>query len=503
MTPILEIAGIGKTFPGQVALRDAALTVQAGQVHALVGQNGSGKSTLIKILAGYHRPDPGGSIRLLGRPVGVEELADRRCPIFVMHQDLGLVGSLNAIENLALGRGFHTRAGRIVWREEAERARALLAGLGARIDVHAPVDSLTPAERAILALGRALQDWEGTSGLLILDEPTTALPRPEVNRLFAAIRRVAANGAGVIFVSHRLDEVFEIADHVTVLRDGDPVASEPVGSLDHDSLVTHIVGRPIDQFYAAPPPGGEDVVLEVRGLWGSEVQGVDMALRSGEVVGIAGLDGSGRGEIPGLVYGSVPRFAGEVLVDGKSVPNDPQKAIGCGIGMVPGDRKRLGSIPIRSVRENITLPRMGPFFRRGRLSRRDEVRAAREWIERVDLRPPEPERTLETLSGGNQQKAVVARWLRTVPRALILDEPTQGVDVGAKATIYGLLAEAAAAGAAMLVCSSDTEELANVCDRVLVMRDGRFVAELAGETLTDSEITRWSLAQDAPLGAAP
>ena len=502
MTPILEIAGIGKTFPGQVALVDAALTVLPGQVHALVGQNGSGKSTLIKILAGYHRPDVGGTIRLLGKPVTVEELADHRHPIFVMHQDLGLVGSLNAIENLALGRGFHTRAGRIVWREEADRTRSLLEELGTHIDVYAPVDSLTPAERAILALGRALQDWEGTSGLLILDEPTTALPRPEVNRLFAAIRRVAGGGAGVIFVSHRLDEVFEIADHVTVLRDGEVVAGEPAAALDHDRLVEHIVGRPIDQFYAAPPDMGDDVVLDVRGLWGQTVQGVDLALRTGEIVGIAGLDGSGRGEIPGLVYGSAPRFAGEVLVDRKPVPNDPQRAIGCGIGMVPGDRKRLGSIPIRSVRENITLPRLGPFFRGGRLSRRQETQAAREWIERVDLRPPEPEQTLETLSGGNQQKAVVARWLRTVPRVLVLDEPTQGVDVGAKVAIYSLLAAAAADGAAMLVCSSDAEELAHICDRVLVMRDGRVVVELAGDALDESEITRWSLAQDTAVGAA-
>ena len=496
--PVLDIVSLSKTFPGQVALSEAAMTVLPGQVHALVGQNGSGKSTLIKILAGYHRPDPGSDVRLLGHPVDIAALSDAdRARIHVMHQDLGLVDSLNSVENLALGRGFKTtRMGRIRWRAETERASALLERFDATFDPRVPTASLTPSERAILALARALQEWDDSGGVLVLDEPTASLPRPEVDRLFAAVRRVAERGAGVVFVSHRLDEVFEIADHVTILRDGRVTASMPTSQLDHQRLITLIVGRELEE-RASVATGSESAsVLDICGLWGDVVEGFDLSVRAGEVVGVAGLVGSGRDELPGLVFGASHRTAGTVSVSGRDVPADPHRAVEAGMAFVPADRKRHGVIASQSLRHNITLPRLGTLTTRGRLSRRAESAEARRWVDRVDLRPPDPDRRVATLSGGNQQKAVLARWLRTEPRVLILDEPTQGVDVGAKASIYALLGEAAATGMAMLLCSSETEELVLLCDRVVVLREGRIAAELTGDTLNQENIVNHMLAQE-------
>jgi ribose transport system ATP-binding protein len=277
---------------------------------------------------------------------------------------------------------------------------------------------------------------------------------------------------------------------VTVLRDGRVVASRPTAELDHDALIELIVGRAIGELYPGTPPTGTGVVLEVRGLWGDLVEHLDLVVHSGEIVGVAGLDGSGREELAGLLFGARHRADGHVIVDGRPLPPSPRAAIEGGVALVPADRKRFGSIANQSLRQNITIPRLGPLFRRGRLPRRVEQHEAQHWIDQVDVRPGEPERIFQTLSGGNQQKAVIARWLRTRPKLLVLDEPTQGVDVGAKATIYGLLAGAAANGAAIVVCSSDAEELATICDRVVVLRNGRISAELAGDELVTETIVQ-------------
>ena len=392
---ILEVASLSKTFPGQVALDDASLMVRPGQVHTLVGQNGSGKSTLIKVLAGYHDPDPGSHVQVLGRDLFAEHETDLRRRIHVMHQDLGLVGSLNAVENLALGRGFHTgRFGRVRWKVETARAQVLLHEFGATFDPRLPVASLTAAEQAILALARAMQDWDGDGGLLVLDEPTASFSRDDVDRLFGAVRRVATRGAGVIFVSHRLDEVFEISDQVTVLRDGRVVACRPTSDLDHDTLIELIVGRAVDEMYPTPPPTGTDVVLEVRGLWGDIVEQVDLVVHSGEIVGIAGLDGSGREELAGLLFGARHRSHGQVIVEGEALAASPRSAMEHGVALVPADRKRMGSIGNQSVRQNITIAQLGPLFRAGRLSRRLEQREARRWIDEVEVRPDDPDARL-------------------------------------------------------------------------------------------------------------
>ena len=485
---VLSLENVSKTFPGQVALRGVSLSVAPGRVLALLGQNGSGKSTLIKILAGYHRADPGGRAILLGAVLDLSG-APSTDRVHVMHQDLGLVGSLNSVENLALGRGFQTtRLGRVRWKDETLRARRHLASLGASFDPRVPVSTLSPSERALVALARALQDWDDQGGLLILDEPTAAMTKPEVAQLFAAVRSLADRGAGVIFVSHRLDEVFQIADDYTVLRDGIVMGSGAVQDLDHDQLIELIVGRELAQLEHVAHEFDSETVLEVRGLWGNRLELFDLTVKKGEVVGIAGLVGSGRDELAMLLFGANERAGGSVSIGGTEMPSDPQRSIEMGMALVPSERKRYGSIGSQSVAENITLARLRPLFKRGRMSRRRERADVLDWVGKVDLQPPVPERAFETLSGGNQQKGVIARWLRTSPKVLVLDEPTQGVDVGAKSLIYALLAEAAEKGLAIVVCSSETEELAMVCDRVIVLSNGRISAELHGAMLSAESI---------------
>jgi ribose transport system ATP-binding protein len=500
-TALIDIRSLSKSFPGQVALSDVSMQIMPGQIHALVGQNGSGKSTLIKILAGYHQPDPGAEVLMRGQRVDIENLSPaERSHLHVMHQDLGLVPTLSIMENLALGRGYETGfGGRINWRRERIRVTQLLAEFGVEADPRALVGSLRAAEQSIVALVRALQDWErddvGERGqgldlrsVLVLDEPTASLPRLEVDRLFAAVRRVAQRGGGVVFVSHRLDEVFELADYVTVLRDGKVVGSQPLRELDQARLIELIVGRPVDDLYASPPEPKAEVALEATDVAGASVVDVDLTVRRGEVVGVAGLVGSGRDELASLLFGAKRLVHGEVRVNGERVQS-PRGAINAGMGLVPADRKGDGCIPAHTVRENVVLPRLGPFGRWW-LRRSIERREADEWIAKVELRPADPERAISTLSGGNQQKAVLARWMRTDPSVLVLDEPTQGVDVGAKASIYELLASAAAGGTAVVMCSSDAEELAHVCDRVLVLRSGRVATELSGASLTADRIVQ-------------
>ena len=488
LEPVLEVEGLSKTFPGQVALADASLNLEPGRVHALLGQNGSGKSTLIKILAGYHQADPGGRARLFGEECHPDELI-RSGRIHVMHQDLGLIDSLNSVENLALGRGFHTtRFGRVRWAHELRSARRDLAALGAHFDPRRPVGELTPAERALVALARSLEGWGDEGGVLILDEPTAPMTQPEVAVLFDAVRTLTARRAAVLFVSHRLDEVFEIADDYTVLRDGKVVATGEVAELDRDGLIAMIIGRALTSIDHAGHEVHGAPALQVRSLWGARLERFDLDVRPGEIVGVAGLLGSGREELAMLLVGAVERAHGSVRVDGVDVPADPHHAMTLGITIVPAERKRFGSIANQSVSQNVTLARLRPLFHGGRLSRRDERTDVLRWAERVDLRPRDPRRAFGTLSGGNQQKAVVARALRTQPKVLVLDEPTQGVDVGAKGTIYALLRDAANDGIAVVVCSSEAEELAAVCDRVVVLSNGRTVAELRGGALSSESI---------------
>ena len=490
--PVLEVVSLSKTYPGQVALDGAALRVMPGEVHALVGQNGSGKSTLIKLLGGYVKADHGDDVRFGGERIDLWALdRDIRSRIRIVHQDLGLVPTLSTVENLGLGRGFQSGPiGNIRWREEVRRAQELLLAFGLAPDVRQPVGTLSAAERAAVAIMRALQDWDSSRpGLLVLDEPTASLNRGEVDALFREVRRVAAEGAGVLFVSHMIDEVLELADRVTVLRDGQVVASgEPAAELDERRLVELIVGRPVADLYPEVDAAVGRPVLELSMVFGIALRGVNLKVHEGEIVGVAGLVGSGREEIAGAVFGATPRFMGKVLVDKRKVFATPRDSIGAGMALVPADRKALGLDTQERLHQHIPLPRLGPLQRGLRLRHRAARRESAAWAERLEVQPPLIERRMEKFSGGNQQKAVLARWLRTEPRVLLLDEPTQGVDVGAKATIYGHVRDAAERGVAVLVASSDAEELVHLCDRVLVFRSGSVAAELRGSSLTEERL---------------
>jgi ABC-type sugar transport system ATPase subunit len=486
---LLKVRGLSKTFPGLRALDDIELNVAAGEIVAVVGQNGSGKSTLVKILDGFHQPDPGAVI----------EHGELR----VIHQDLGLVGMLNTVENLDLSRRHGLGGLRPVrTRAEAERAAELTAGFGASFDVRVPVSDLTASERAVVAIARALDGWTRSDQVLVLDEPTAALHREEVGRLFEAVRRVAQRGAGIVFISHRLDEVLSLAHRIVVLRDGRKVADVPVGDVDPAALARMMTGSEVAEVQAIRLTRAQlgqrlasDPALQVRGLAGPAVRHIDLNVHVGEIVGVTGLLGSGREQLAGLIFGALAPAAGELRVAGAGFRTGrPAEAIQAGVGFVPADRRAAGAIMAMSARENLTLPRLSPLRRHfGRLDGRAERAEAGQWAERVGLRPPAPERPLELFSGGNQQKVVLAKWLRIAPRVLLLDEPTQGVDVGAKASIYELLRQAAAEGAGVLVSSSDTKELTVLCDRVLVLREGRVAAELAGDEVSESRLVMESL----------
>jgi ribose transport system ATP-binding protein len=485
---LLQVRNVCKTFPGLRALDDVSLAVAGGEIVALVGQNGSGKSTLVKILAGIHQADPGGEVTL-----GGEE--GERASLHFIHQDLGLVGQLSTIENLDLGRELGRSAlAPAPVRAEARHAEELIAGFGGHFDVRVPVDALSAAERAIVAIARALDGWEHDRNVLILDEPTASLHGEEVEKLFVAVRRVAARGAGVVFISHRLEEVIELADRVLALRDGRLIADVPRG-FDHDDLVAMIAGEiaATETDAASRSPG--EPVMRARGLSGPTIASLDLDLYAGEILGISGVLGSGREEVAGVLFGATPGQVGSLEVGGGAVGRpDPRRAIAAGVAYLPGDRRGQGAVMKMSARENMTLPRLKPLRRLfGRLDQREEKREVGRWIEQVAVRPAEPERALELFSGGNQQKVVLAKWLRNEPKVLLMDEPTQGVDVGAKAGIFELIANAAAAGAGVLICSSDEKELALICDRVLVMRDGRAVAELRRAELSEAELVRASL----------
>ncbi len=498
--PLLRISGLSKTFPGLKALDDVALDVHAGEVVAVLGHNGSGKSTLVKILAGVHQADPGAVIEVRDAQGELVSGPAARRELHFIHQDLGLTDILTTVENLGLGKstgwGGLAPVGGIA---ERRRAQQLIARFGVDVDVTVPVGKLSPAQRTIIAIARALDGWTRPDNVLLLDEPTASLHGDEVHVLFDVIRRVAESGAGVIFISHRLDEVLELADRVVVLRDGKVVAEQATSSLDHHTMVTLIAGREIDDSAPRSADQAGDPVLTVTEINGPEVHNFSLTLRSGEIVGVGGILGSGREQLSSMLFGAAHRSGGLVEVGGDElVPDNTTAAIESGMAYVPADRRRDGAVMEMNVRENLMLPLMLPLRGRlGWLNRRAERAQTQSWMQTVALRPARAEQGLKLFSGGNQQKVVLAKWLRLRPRVLLLDEPTQGVDVGAKAAIYELILAARADGAGVLLCSSDAKELVALCDRVLVLKDGRVVSEVPRESLTEERLIRDELELDA------
>lgn len=497
-TPALEVRNLTKLFSGVVALDHVDLTLHGGRVHGLLGENGSGKSTLIKILSGFHQPDEG-TLSVWGRPVSFPLAPERPAALGLrfVHQDLGFVPGLTVAENFHLGAlamgttGWHTSD-----RELEKSTSAVLEGYGVTIDVEQPLRTLSSIQKTLLAVVRAMHDLPPGQGILVLDEPTVFLPRKDVDDLFTLIRRVAAEGSAVLLVSHDLDEVTEITDEISVLRDARLVGSRSTAASTKEELVHMIVGRAIE---SRPRPLASrcgEPVLDVLGLTGRDIRDVSFSVASGEIVGVTGLEGSGAEELPYLLYGAHRARRGRVAIAGRPLDArrlSPSGSLAAGMALIPADRRRQAGLVRMSVEENLTHPRihrfrLGPFLRRSAV-RRD----AESLVRRFDIRPPRPAQVFGTLSGGNQQKAVLAKWLAVEPRVLLLHEPTQGVDIGARQQILEYLRAAASDGRAVICASSDFEQLATLCNRVLVFRRGRLAAELTGAALDKNAITRASL----------
>jgi ribose transport system ATP-binding protein len=497
--PALHLEGLSKVFEGQRALHDVEFDVRPGEIHALLGQNGSGKSTLIKILAGYHRPESGASGTLYGEALDLDGTPPpASAPIRFIHQDLGLIPDLNAVDNLALTSRYQGH-----WwigdRREAKVTRDYLLQYGISIDVSAPIASLSAATQAMLAILRAIKDVPAERLVLVVDEATASLPTEEIKIVFDLLRAVRDRGGSVVYVTHRLGEVLEIADRVTVLRDGRKVGTRPVAGLDHDQLVELIIGTSVQAYQASGEPTKKEVVLEVKNLSGGSCRGISLDLHHGEVLGVTGLVGSGYETLLQLVFGAQERLGGEVRLEGELQRRpSASNSISAGLAYAASDRKRLSAIPDWSLAENITLPRLAPTHRvLPWLGARAERRDAQTWIDQLGVEPRDPGAPLSSLSGGNQQRVVIARWLRCGFKAMLLEDPTIGVDVGAKPAIYEALAEAAAKGAGVLITTSDIEEAVAVCDRVIVLVEGRVGAVLEGQQQTADRIMATAMSAHA------
>ncbi len=492
----LRLTGLSKSFAGVRALDGVTFEVDAGEVHALVGGNGSGKSTLVKVLAGYHAPDPGAQLELGGRTVSLPlpPGSSSRLGLSFVHQDLGLIPSLSILENMRVGRYRPGRAGRISWRRERQAVEAALRHFGLDLPVDAHVGMLSPLHRALVAIARAFADAElHGGGVVVLDEPTAYLPTDGVDRLFDAIGVLRQNGTAAVIVTHRLEEVFRVADRTTVLREGRAVGTAPTAELDEGKLIELILGRKLEEYYPAGASAIGDTVLSVRHLDGGSVHDLSFDVHRGEILGLAGLVGMGHTEVPYQIFGAVPARGGTIEVQGhQPVPAGsltPREANRLGLGLLPADRLGGSGVGGVSLRENVSLPVVARFFQGGRIRRRAEGRYVQGLLREHDVRPPFPESPLAMLSGGNQQKALLAKWLQMRLPVMLLDEPAQGVDIGARKEIFQRLREAAQAGACMVMASSEFDDLAGVCDRVLVFRHGRIVDELAGAGLTEDRLT--------------
>ncbi|HEX8977552.1 MAG TPA: sugar ABC transporter ATP-binding protein [Solirubrobacteraceae bacterium] len=491
-TLALEAEHLSKSFGGVRVLHDVSLSVKQGEIHGLVGSNGSGKSTLIKILSGYHAPDHGGSLKVRGQDVPLPVPPDRatRLGLSFVHQDLGLIPQLSVLENLRVGRFTSHPGWRISWREERATVRATLKRFDLHVAPETRVERLSSIERVLLAVVRAFTDLEhAPGGVLLLDEPTAYLPRDGVDRLFAAVRRAAEHGAGVVFVSHRLEEIGMLTDSVSVLRDGELVGTRETAGLSESDLVEMIVGSKLATGSFAPRSEGE-VVLRARALSGSVAHDVELQLHRGEVLGLTGLMGMGHEEVPYLLFGAAPA-AGELELNGERMAVgqiSPRRAMAAGVALLPGDRQGASGAGSLSVKENVTLPTVERFFTGGFLRPKRERARVLEVLRAYDVRPLAPARKLETLSGGNQQKALVAKWLERKPTIFLMHEPVQGVDVSAREEIARVIAEIAAEGGSVLLSSCEYEDLARICGRVLVFRHGRIASELTGDALTKERI---------------
>lgn len=501
--PLLKLEHISKRFPGVLALDDVQFDVYPGEVHALLGENGAGKSTLIKIISGVHKPDTGtitldNQSRIFNNPREAKEVG-----IATIYQELGLYPELSVAENIFMGHAPRQRMGPfsgIDWKQMEARAAELLAELDIYdLDVTQKIGTLNVGNRQRVEIAKALSL---DARILIMDEPTAALTESDVERLFEIVRLLRQRGVGIIYISHRLQEVFELADRVTVLRDGNYIGTQPVSEVTEQDLITMMVGRQIEDLYPKENAEIKDVVLEVRNLNAEPyTRNVSFQVRAGEIVGMAGLVGSGRSETAQVIFGVHPAESGDVFIDGKKVNiHHPSDAVKHGLAYVPEDRGTQGLVKQMSIRQNASMAILRAVSNLTFINPLKEFRVARQAIDQLSIRATGPEQIAEKLSGGNQQKVVVSKWLASEPKVLIMDEPTRGIDVGAKAEIHRLMSQLAAErGLAILMISSELPEILGMSDRILVMRAGKIVAEFTREEADQEKIAGAMMSETGPV----
>jgi ribose transport system ATP-binding protein len=495
--PVVDIKGLSKTFGGARALDAVDLTINRGEIHGLLGENGSGKSTLIKVLAGFHAPDEG-TLHINGDhvPLPLAPGQFSTLGLSFVHQDLGLLRELTVLENLRLIDFAQSKSWRIDWRSERKRARALFDEFDLDLRPDTLVNDISETDRALLAIIRASEEIKKATGadkrgLLVLDEPTVFLPREGVERLFAMARSVVEHHASVLFVGHDLDEVREITDRVTVLRDGRVHGTVDTKQSTESELVEMIIGRRLAQLeLTRAEVTSKEVAASVTDLHGVKVKAIDFDVRKGEVLGVTGLLGSGFDEVPYLMFGARPCFGGQLTTSGATydlAAMTPKRALGAGMALIPADRQRDGAVGSLTIGNNVMMQVMDQYQPMNLQLRKMSKRAG-ELLKEYDVRPNDPGLAYQSLSGGNQQKALLAKWMQTEPELVLLHEPTQGVDVGAREQIFRMLSAAAEGGTSIVCASSDYEQLAAICDRVLVIGNGRIVQELTGGDVVKDRI---------------
>lgn len=495
---ILEMSGIRKTFPGVVALDDVGLTVRRGTVHTLMGENGAGKSTLMKVLIGMYVPDAG-TVVLDGKPVSFSTTRDGlEAGISMIHQELSPVPEMGVAENIWLGREPKNKFGLVDHRLMRRKTRELFADLGIKIDVSRPMKDLTVARQQMVEIAKAISY---DAQIIIMDEPTSAIPEREVEHLHSMIRQLTASGVAVIYITHKMDEVFSISDEITVFRDGRYIATRPAAELDRRQLIELMVGRELTDLFPKLESDIGDVAMSVRNISrGDLVRDVSFDLRRGEILGVAGLMGAGRTELLETIFGIYPPESGEVWVEGKRLQiKSPQDAIRANIGLLTEDRKLNGIMGVLSVRDNMIVASLPSFTRRGFLQLRKISKACVEQRKALAIKTPTLGQRIQNLSGGNQQKALISRWLLTVPDIIMVDEPTRGIDVGAKSEIHRLISLLAQQGKAVIMVSSELPEVLGMSDRILVMHEGRLAGELSREEANQEAIMHLATGSDAAV----
>jgi rhamnose transport system ATP-binding protein len=484
---ILRMTNISKSFAGVHALRGVQFDLYPGEVHALLGENGAGKSTLVKVMTGVHQPD-GGEIYLNGTQVHFGDARQsRQAGIAAIYQELSLFPDLDVAENIFAGRQPITTGRRIDWRKLYKQAEELLASLGVQMNLKQKARSLSIAQQQMVEIARALSV---NARILIMDEPTSSLTLNEVAELFRIVRHLREEGTGIVFISHRLEELFELADRVTVLRDGAYVDTLPMSGVTRDDLIRLMVGRTITNMFPKQDVQAGEVVLKVENLTRSGVfQGISFELHKGEILGMAGLIGAGRTDVARAIFGVEPPDSGTIQLEGKQIRiTSPQQAIALGLAYVPEDRQLHGLIPPMNITENISLPILQEYTRQGWLRDKTERSATFQAARQMEVRASNIFQKARELSGGNQQKVVLAKWLSTQPRILILDEPTRGIDVGTKAVIHALMSKLASEGMAILMISSELPEVLGMSDRILVMHEGHMTGSFTRAEATQEKI---------------